>query len=107
MSLQITSVSYSRLVSLGNYENEKLGASARVEEDQDPVAALEQLKEWVACRSVTAQQQYELRDRYEDLHRQISDYESRLASAKRKWEAASKLLEAHGINPDPWEELPF
>lgn len=105
--MQITSVSYSRLVSLGNYENEKLGASARVEDDEDPVAALETLKEWVACRSVTAQQQYEINDRYQDLARQVGDYESRLESAKRKWESAAKILEAHGINPDPWEELPF
>lgn len=107
-ALAITSVSYSRLASLGNYENEKVQANARVAEGEDPAAVLQSLKQWVDERVANEARDRGLeRDLY-DLQGRLQDYEHRVREAKSKWEACERFLAAHGVDVAPWgSELPF
>jgi hypothetical protein len=106
--LTITSVGYSRLVNLGNYENEKVTASARVEDGTDPDAVLASLKDWVMTRVADAERRERERDQAGQLQWDIRGLELQLAQAKQKWEAAERFLAAHGIDPGiPRDELPF
>jgi hypothetical protein len=106
--LTITSVGYSRLVNLGNYENEKLTASARVDEGTDPDTVLADLKDWVLARVADVEQRERERDRAGNLQWDIRGLELQLAQAKQKWEAATRFLAAHGVDPGiSRDELPF
>jgi hypothetical protein len=42
--MKITSISYSRVFSLGNYENEKIGFEAEIQEGEDSLKAFHDLK---------------------------------------------------------------
>lgn len=105
--MRITSVSYSRLVGLGNYENERVGATADVEQDEDWEHVLIALKGRVLEQVTNNESDRNLASRRDDLTYQIRDYEDRLAKAEKKWAAAEAFLKAHGIDPSPWADLPF
>lgn len=49
--MRITSVQYSRVYSLGNYENEKIGVEVEVPEGDDPQAALAEARKFVDMSS--------------------------------------------------------
>lgn len=105
--MQITSVSYSRLVGLGNYENERIGATADVEQDEDWEHVLLALKGRVLGQLAAQEESHTLVDRREELKYEVRDLEDRVAKAGKKWEAAEAFLKAHGIDPSPWADLPF
>jgi hypothetical protein len=105
--LTITSVSYSRLVNLGNYENEKVQASARVADGQDPDVVLGGLKTWVSERVTDVQGTSRLDNRVWDLRGELGDLERRISEARQKWNAVKPVLAAHGIDLPDFEELPF
>ena len=105
--LRITSVGYSRLANLGGYENEKVNASARVDEGQDAAEVLESLKAWVNERVSSENEAYGLRESAHDLRWKIEGLNRQLADAKQKWEAAKALLHAHGVKVEEPEDLPF
>lgn len=49
--MRITSVQYSRVYSLGNYENEKIGVEVEVPVEDDPQEALAEAKKFVEMNS--------------------------------------------------------
>jgi predicted nucleic acid-binding Zn-ribbon protein len=102
----ITSVCYSRLKNLGNYENERLDATTAVLEGQTPEDVHHQLKEWVhqqlgLSSSELQQEVQQLEDRRYDLRNDIQAIERRLEKLKQQWRDAKTLLTIHGIDvPD-------
>jgi len=48
--VKITQVHYQKLVNLGDYQNERIGAWATIEEGESPAAALTALTDWVEER---------------------------------------------------------
>ncbi len=99
---QITSVNYSRLANLGNYENEKVGASARVDEGQDPDIVLSELRQWVDGKLQDIDEYREMEERRLNLTRNLGDLEGKVAAAGRMWEKAQTFLRAHGLEPPSW-----
>lgn len=107
--MQITSVSYSRLVSTGDYENEKIGATANVDDGQDAAMVLDELRAWV-------NEGLTLNSKLQETAQQLRDAEWRLRQAKeelrnaiKRWESAKEFLRLHGLPtpPDgPWADDP-
>jgi len=100
--LRITSVGYSRLVSLGNYENEKHSASALVEEGQNPEEVREQLKTWV-CKDLIdvsrlREEINELADQRYHLNQDIFNMKERLLVMFRAWDQMVQILAAHNAD---------
>lgn len=113
--MSIKTVEYRRLVSHGEYENTAIGAVAEVEAGEDAAVTLSQLTEWVESQ---IQEKVKVGDELLQLHNQASslrwtvqDYERQLAEAKTRWDAAVKILEAHGVEvpraPRDDDGMPF
>lgn len=51
--MKIKSIQYSRVFSLGNFENEKIGAEVEVGEFDDPIEAFKEAKKFVELSSQT------------------------------------------------------
>ncbi len=46
-SLPITTITYSKLVNLGGYQNERIEATMQVDADQEATKQFKKLKQWV------------------------------------------------------------
>lgn len=108
--MNITTISYSRLVSLGNYENEKVGATAEVEPGEDPNTVLSDLKAWVATQIKDRQEDQEVSSQLADKQYKLVDLERRIENAKAKYAKLREILSSHGVTletlPD-FNDLPF
>lgn len=103
--MAIITIHYQRVKSLGNYENERIGAWVNVEEGQTTDDALRQAKAFVEARLGLSDEADEAQKRisrleYEHLSlgRQVRQLEERLSSAKQVWQLAKRILAAHGID---------
>lgn len=108
----ITSVSYSRLRSFGNFENVSLSATASVGEAEDAQVALEGLRDWVHERLAEQIESADLRNRTEMLRYEVLEYERKIEQAQKRWSSILKFLDKLGIKrpgdiPNTLEELPF
>ncbi len=108
----ITSVSYSRLRSFGNFENVSLSATATVAESEDAQVALDGLRDWVHERLSEQIESADLRNQTEMLRYELMDYERKIEQAQKRWGAILKFLEKIGVKrpgdiPNTLEELPF
>jgi hypothetical protein len=102
--LKITSVIYQRLWNLGNYENEKIGASAQVAEGQEPTEVLNDLKVWVGK---TGREYEDISEKVDQLRRRKRELGWSISGLKRECEIylnrlkeISALLEQHGVKVD-------
>lgn len=102
--MQITSVHYSRLTNLGNYENEKTAAWAQVEDGEAPEAALATLKAWVETQAGLTPQAQEaesqaqrIENRLQQARYDMQRMQIEFADCKRTWEKARDFLKAVGL----------
>ena len=102
--MKATSVNYSRLFNLGDYENEKVGISAVVEEGQDPEQVLAECKAWVKSQGKDYRdldmKVDKLRSRKGDLEYNIYRLEEQTRKMLEKVEEINSILLVHGIQPD-------
>lgn len=113
---KITSVNYSKLVNLGNYENEKIAAWATVEEDQAPEEVLAGLRTWVDDQ---AGKRGGLRDELSELERSIQDLQwkkrqltDEMLNMGSLWKRQRAFLEKLGLDlpasiVGPDDDMPF
>ena len=98
---QIKTVTYHRLKNLGNYENERLEATAAIHEGDSPAEVLLDIQQCVSnqlnLKEDIRGEIRDLRDRKATLNSEIFGLEARLAELKTKWLEAKKVLAAHGI----------
>lgn len=101
--MQIMSVNYSRLVNLGDYENEKIGAAALVEDGEMPEQTLCKLKKWVSDRAGVAHEHIgkieELKEQRGDLEFAIAQLRRRTGEMIEKAREINAALAAMGIQP--------
>lgn len=94
--MKITVVHYSALVNTGNYENEKVGLDAQLEDGENVAQVVEALKD----------QAFALLDRKDLLQArreavwELRELEDKLAEARTQWEKAKEFLRAQGLRPD-------
>lgn len=96
--MKITKVSYSALANLGNYQNERIGMTAVLDDGESPEAAVEELRKRVTplCNENLDKLQHQIwnyKDQIQDIERKLRDYELR-------WNEAAEFLRAQGIKPD-------
>lgn len=104
----ITSVGYSKLVNLGNYENERVNANARVDDGQDADAVLASLKAWVEQRVTDREAEYQRQRDLDNEHYRIEGLKRQGDELMNKAAACRRFLEAHGVKVTDWpDELPF
>lgn len=65
--MKIKEITYKRLVSTGNFENETLEAKCSIEENESPELALFDLKEWVDKMMMAKRVEYALEHPKETL----------------------------------------
>lgn len=95
--MNITTVGYTRLKNLGNFENQKVHASSAVEEGQDPVQVLNDVKEWVHEQLGQEIDVRHLQEKKYVLQSNVNRLEQSLKRLQQQWEAAVELLEGHGV----------
>ena len=110
--MQIQTVEYRRLRSFGQFENETVGAVARVGTGETPEDALSALREWVAGQLALAEDTGEIEELLTDLRAKKGSLERSLADGLRKYAALRGVLAAHGIDlperpQSPYDDLPF
>lgn len=115
--MEILTVEYSQLVSHGDFNNTKVGASAFVGEDETAEEALAKLKDWVTAQfdedlkaRGNVRQARGIRYDIERLQGDKTELENKLIEARDAWDKAKAFLEKHGVDVaeiESNEELPF
>lgn len=111
--MNITTVSYSELISGDNYSNRTIGATATVDSGDDPDVALSALRAWVQERHAGITQESveegQLVLRRSALTLEVFSLNERVAELKERYERAKAFLARCGIPvPNKWyDEVPF
>ena len=96
--MKITTVHYSALINLGDYNNEKIGLTAEVKEDESVEEVIAALKEKV--KTIAGPNAEELYNSISERRRALNELERKLKKATEQWEATAEFLRAQGIKPD-------
>lgn len=117
--MQIQTVTYSRLVSGPGYSNQTIGATAFVDEGEEPENALAAVEVFVTnqhnLRRKTSDEIMQLEQSFWDKRREFSDLERKIAAATERWEAVKTVSAALGIDltqklgreGDDLDDIPF
>jgi hypothetical protein len=103
--LTLLTVEYRRLHTTGNYCNETVGATARVNADQTAEDTLAALRRWVDRQLGRAEEANALRDKVWRMQAEASRIEADLGAARSQWQRAEAFLKRHGV--DVREPVPF
>lgn len=104
--LGIASVTYRRLRSFGNYENEAVEATAVVRDGDSASVALEDLKAWVEARLGLAAQRASMEEESARLSAEIEYKNRQLARAEERFRKAQEFLRENKIDPHA-DDTPF
>ena len=104
--MKITKVTYSALVNLGNYENEKIELEGEVEEGEKWTECLEDLKLKVRSNLRSQERYFDYCRRFDEQRKKLIDIEQKLQKAYEQWEEVSSFLKAQGLKPDA-PKFPF
>ena len=88
---RITSVHYSKLFNLGDYQNEKIGVTAQVGEGDDPEAVMAMLMRWVEDQRGLRKKREEAEWEMRELERQ----EARLKAEAEKLEERKRQAQGY------------
>jgi hypothetical protein len=99
--LKIIEITWGGTFSTGGYENEKLSATAQIDEGQSPDAAMQVLREYVLAQaSRNAQEGYEHR---RALLSELDKLRSNVERARAEWAKVVEFLKVQGIKSDTSE----
>ncbi|NWJ98822.1 MAG: hypothetical protein HXX20_24025 [Chloroflexi bacterium] len=99
--MQIIEITWGGTFSTGGYENEKLSATALVDQGQSPDDAMKVLREFVLSQaSRNVQDSYEQRRR---LLVELDKLEKNVERARQEWASVSDFLKAQGQKADTSE----
>lgn len=99
--MKITHVEYSALYNLGNYNNEKVGLRAELEEGETPEEAVKALREKAILLNEGSQGT--AAELYNSLYQSKSalrEIERRIQKATEQWNQVAEFLKAQGLKPD-------
>ena len=96
--MRIIKVSYSALANLGDYQNERVGMTAHLEEGESPEDAIKALKDRVT--PLCGPRLQDLRNQQYQLERRVSELKDQLVDYERRWNDAAEFLRTQGIKPD-------
>lgn len=96
--MKIKQVEYSALLNLGNYQNEKIGFTAQVEEGETVEQVVEALRQKV--KEIGGENAEDLYNKLYDGRNQLRTLERKIAEAAEKWNQTAEFLKAQGLKPD-------
>lgn len=103
--MQITQVHYQKLVNLGDFQNERIGAWAHVSDDETPEEALADLTAWVESQGLSRR---EVKDDLASAREQLNDVQYRrdnikadITRLKKLWEKAAAIVTGMGMELPP------
>lgn len=99
--MKIKKVTYSALVNLGDYQNERIGMVAHLEEGDSPDAAIEELRRRVT--EISGPRLADMQTKRWELRNELRDLESQLQTTRESWVRTAEFLKAQGIRSDPPE----
>ena len=105
--MQITTVTYRRLKSFGNYEHEAVEATATIQYGESEEEVLTRLREWVTARLAVAEHAAETRHDVRQLAHEKHSLEQSVAALQERWEKAKTFLALHGVSTAIYDDLPF
>lgn len=100
--MRITKVSYSGLFNLGNYNNEKIGLSAELQEGDDPEAVIATLREQAVAMAANTGLGTDDDIRWQ-ISRQVGelkDIQAKVQKATTEWNELAEFLRVQGIKPE-------
>lgn len=80
-------VTYARLVNLGNYENERVEYEDAVRPGETPEAAYERVRAWVYAQLAREDEMRDLEARKKALRGEIFEAEEKARRVRREWES--------------------
>lgn len=101
--MKITKINYQAVKNLGNYESERLEASAEVEEGEDPIQAVGNLRAWV-------EERLQMREEVKNLEEEHRDLVAKVALVKARWEKVQQFFQKLGLSLDAIKDddgIPF
>ena len=96
--MKVITASYSAVFNRGNYENEKVGFTADLEDGDSPEAAIEVLRKKAAQAAGPSANEM-LSQRY-DLERQLRSLTAKVAEAEKVYSITVEFMTAQGIKTD-------
>lgn len=97
-AMLIKTVHYSVLINLGNYNNEKIGFSAEVGEDETAEQVIEALRQKV--KENGGENAEELYNNLYQGKNELKEIEKKINKARAEWNAVAEFLKTQGIKPD-------
>jgi hypothetical protein len=95
--MKIISIHYSALVNTGNYENEKIGLDAALEDGDTVESVIEALKD----RAFASLHRSDLLQERRDLRYEVQELNEKVNEAREQWEQTRAFLKAQGLRADP------
>jgi hypothetical protein len=95
--MKIVQVEYRRLRTFGSYENETVGATAQVGEEETPEQAIETVRQWVDSILGDAEERSGLSERVSQLRWDERNLKSRIERMQIKWGEIMAFLARFGI----------
>lgn len=97
--LNITNITYERLVNLGNFENERLSATVEIEVDQSPEEAFEYLCQWVSEQLKAEKRISKAEQKLQQLAEQEKYLQSKIDKIKAQVESLqNQLIQVSELN---------
>lgn len=110
IEMKITTLSYSELVSTGDYSNKKIGASCELSDGEKPEEAFVNLVYWVRDQffkiGVNPPEIQAVEDRLRVRQDRLNQLEYEIEQMQKRWNRAADFLEKHGVSV-PENEIPF
>lgn len=94
----IKTVHYSALLNLGNYNNERIGFTAELEDGENPEAAIDKLRSKV--KEVGGVNAEELYQNIYQKQQELRNLERKARKATEEWNALAEFLRPQGIKKD-------
>ena len=111
LGTDIYSVHYQKLVSLGNFENERVGAWATVLPGQTAEDALAALKVWVGGQVGQHREVLNLQQQVNELRAEHDELALSIGKARDRWRRVKQFIESIGLRmPErfmPDDDMPW
>jgi histone deacetylase complex regulatory component SIN3 len=104
--MKITSVTYTRLQTLQGYNNERVGATADIENDM-PEQAMSLLKAWVHEQLSHVEDNYDMQEDIQRLGYRKDELQRNINHLEARYEHLRNILQQHGVEIEDLDSIPF
>lgn len=96
--MKIITVEYSALVNLGNYNNEKIGFTAQLQDGETPEQVVEALRNKV--KEIAGPEADELYHQMSEGQYKLRKLNRQIEEATAKWNSTAEFLRTQGLKPE-------